>query len=365
MLILPRQGYLIENISGYATYRDNSIPTGKLKKRSSNMASKRKLKGKWYIRVRYNGKEKLIPTYTSIERDANILLRQFKLNEQEVKLGLSEHLLYQKLTIEDCIKYFKRNYKTEKGIEQSTMDSYNVALNDFENCFSYTNNFYDIVKSDYPALVTYLSLRYNKTTVNIRLRGIRAFLNYLNEKDFIKETPFNVKQIKLDKSFHKFIKPDELKKLYNAVDIPQLLSCFRVFEITGMRRSELSNSYRDGEFIHIIKSKVRAERIIPIPANYINDYDIAIQAGYSPVWLSKAFTKYAIKAKLQGKTLHSLRHTFAYKKLLETNNIQCVKELLGHSTVTTTEIYTKMPMEYLFQVFVNDKQEGINIHAKT
>ena len=100
------------------------------------MASLRKRRGKWYIRIRFNGREKIIPTHTSIKRDAEIQLKQFQLNETQVKLGLQESLVYDRITLQDCIRYFQLNYIAEKGIEQSTMDSYKLALKDLANCLA-------------------------------------------------------------------------------------------------------------------------------------------------------------------------------------------------------------------------------------
>ena len=105
------------------------------------------------------------------------------------------------------------------------------------------------------------------------------------------------------------------------------------------------------------KSKNRKQRIIPIPLERIPDYDLAIQSDLSPSRISHIFSDICIKAGLKGKTLHCLRHTFALSKLLELNNISLVKELLGHSSVQVTEIYTQFPKPFLKQVF---EQRQIN-----
>ena len=52
-------------------------------------------------------------------------------NEQEVKLKLSEHLLFKKRTIKDCLDYFMKHYQTEKGITDITLSSYKMALDNF------------------------------------------------------------------------------------------------------------------------------------------------------------------------------------------------------------------------------------------
>ena len=319
------------------------------------MASLRKLKGKWYVRIFFNGKEKIIPTYTSIRRDAEITLRRFKENEQEVKLNLADHLLNSGVTVEDCIRFFNSNYKVEKGITESTYRIYKLSINDFKNCFKLKTRLNDLTKRDYSKLVTFLKMKYNETTVNIRLRGIRAFLNYLLEKDFIKSLPFPIKQIKTDKAPPKMITPEEMELIYSQIEDPALLSTYKVLEVTGMRVGELKNSHRDGEFIIVEKSKARKKRYVPIPVEYIQAFDTAKKTLYSDSWLSRSFTKASKKAGLKGKTAHSLRHTFAYRMLLETDNIQLVRDMLGHSSTIVTELYTQIPTEYLKQVFTDKK----------
>ncbi|NQV37292.1 MAG: tyrosine-type recombinase/integrase [Candidatus Marinimicrobia bacterium] len=322
------------------------------------MASLRKLKGKWYVRIFYCGKEKIIPTYTAIKRDAEIVLRRYQENEQEVKLRLADHLLESRVTIDICIKYFNANYQTERSIQDSTCKIYRLALNDFKDCFESTKEIYKITKRDYPILIEYLKSKYSVTTCNIRLRAIRSFLNYLDEKDFIKALPFSIKQIRIDQTPPKMIKPSDLKKIYQNIGDHKLLSAFKVLEVTGMRVGEIKNSHRDGDFIIVEKSKNRRQRFIPIPNEYIQDYDIARDVNYSDGWLSHSFSKASKLAGLEGKTAHCLRHTFAYRMLLETDNIQLVRDMLGHSSTKVTEIYTQIPTEYLKQVFTN---KGINI----
>ena len=57
-------------------------------------------------------------------------------------------------------------------------------------------------------------------------------------------------------------------------------------------------------------------------------------------------------------SIHALRHTFALKTLMESGNIQTVKEILGHSSVTVTEIYTKYPKDYIKQIFKVTRNES-------
>lgn len=86
---------------------------------------------------------------------------------------------------------------------------------------------------------------------------------------------------------------------------------------------------------------------------------------YKPNRISKTFSKLRDKAKVStNKSLHSLRHTFALRKLLELGNIYLVKEMLGHSSVNTTQIYLQFPDGYIKEVLadwlpqINDKVDS-------
>jgi len=182
-------------------------------------------------------------------------------------------------------------------------------------------------------------------------------LNFLFEKGLIKQIPFRVKQIKTDRQLPKFITPSEMDKIYKQVVDPKLLATFRIYEATGLRLSELFQSKLTGDFITVEQSKGRKQRIIPIPADRIQDYLLATGDPYSTGFISHSFHKACTDSGLTGKTIHSLRHTFALRKLLETNNLQLVKELLGHSSVKVTEIYTAIPADFLAQIFT---QRSIN-----
>ncbi|HPC36735.1 MAG TPA: tyrosine-type recombinase/integrase [Candidatus Marinimicrobia bacterium] len=322
------------------------------------MAGLRLLKGKFYIRVWIDGKEKLLPTGTSNRRDAEIQRTRIERQETEIKQKIRDEIdaIKNRLTIQAGVDFFIKNIGTERNVTGSTVKTYRLAVNDFINALGRLVYFNSIKRENYSDLLNYLQARYNSTTVNIRLRGIRAMLNYLDDKGMIQK-PFHVKQIKADKHLPKFITPDEMDAIYKQVDDPKLAATFRVYEFTGMRLSELFHSRLDGDFIKVEQSKGRKERIIPIPFQNVKDYQLATINPYSISFISHSFSKACKAAGITGKTLHALRHTFALRKLIETNNIQLVKELLGHSSVTVTEIYTAFPTDYLVQVF---KDRAIN-----
>jgi len=314
------------------------------------MATLRKIKNLYYIRIWINGREKCFSTGTSIHADAKRQLKKFHSMETEIKQKVRNDWDNPSLDISKAIKMFLAEVKIERNLRDKTMDIYKTALKNFQDCFKGYEKFEDFSKTDISVLVRYLKHRYGDTSLNMYLRNIRSFFNYLYEKELIPELPFKIKQIRIDSEKPKFITPEDLEKIYSNIHNPKMLSTLKVYEVTGLRLRELHNSIRDGKYIKVVKSKGRKERIIPIPENYINDYDIATNHPYRGSSISQAFRRACAKVGIR-RSIHSMRHTYAIRKLIETNNIVFVKELLGHRSVQTTEIYLKFPREYLMDIF--------------
>jgi site-specific recombinase XerD len=308
----------------------------------------------YYARKRHLREESLKSLKTKNKYIAEKIIRELNEELHREILGLKPKA--NKNTIDGCINYFYQYYQKEKGITNSTLDCYRLGINDLKNAFIQKRTFNDLKRLDYSVLIDYLYTQgYNPTTINIRLRGIRTFLNYIKEIELIPELPFKIKQIKVEKKLPQFITPEEIEKIFSVVDDEKHLATFKTLLITGMRVGELRDSIRDKNFIKVTTSKSKSERIIPISDEYIADYDLATSPTLESGYISKSFRKYADSVGINDKTLHSLRHTFALKTLMETNNIYYVKNQLGHTSVTTTEIYLKFPENYIKQIF---KEKG-------
>jgi len=361
--------------------------------------------GPYYVRVWLPNlkKNKLICTYTENRKEAERKLRLIQEMEWMVKAeqslllaGLSEHRNDGKLlrsidealgldttiTLEKAVNSYLESCKGR--ISKSTISSYNLALNDLKKALGPTTRITQLSKHHFEKIIDYfMKSGYNNTTVNIRLRGIRAFIHWLEDNEYVEKIPFKVKLLKINDELPKFLTPDEIKAIYDQVNDPVMLATFRVYEGTGIRLSELFNSRLNGKFLTVI-GKGSKERVVPIPEVLISDYKLAI-AEFEDVKrmaaeelvdekaikrriqkyikartdrITHAFTEAKRDAKIKGnKTLHALRHTFALRMLVELGDIYLVKKLLGHSSVTVTEIYTKFPMDFLKQVFESKTHE--------
>ena len=339
------------NSGGYGTgnFRVRLVlPNSKRTKTFSTGTSNRKIAEKFLDRI--NTIEKLakaengaiIALYNDLKGDSGLVESINKELGNEYTITLSR-------AVDDYLDDCKLR------VSINTVKSYKLALRDLCGALKKSTRLSELTKADYSITLSYLKDRFNDTTVNIRLRGIRAFLKWLVENEYINKMPFTIKQLKLKERLPKFITPQELKLIYKNTIDPLLLSHFKVYVGTGMRLSELKSSILEGNFIRVI-GKGNKERLIPIPCDLIEDYQITMAANYKTDRISKGFTESVRKAKIRGKkTLHSLRHTFALQKLVELGQKHLVQELLGHSSVTVTEIYTKFPQNYLKEVFLSNQ----------
>ncbi|MFH0912057.1 MAG: site-specific tyrosine recombinase/integron integrase [Patescibacteria group bacterium] len=220
-------------------------------------------------------------------------------------------------------------------------------------------------------------------TQNYHIIALRAFLKFLAKQD-IKSLP--AEKIELGKTTERhidFLGLDELSSIFAAVPRDDKLESLRDLTIltvlfsTGLRVSELTNLKRKhidlkrGEFM--VRGKGDKPRIVFLSkeaAQLVQTYfkrrtDNAESAFIShagaiphesltPRSIQRIVQKYATLAGLIKKvTPHTLRHSFATDLLINGADIRSVQEMLGHSSITTTQIYTHITNPQLKEVHRN------------
>ncbi|NQT25334.1 tyrosine-type recombinase/integrase [candidate division KSB1 bacterium] len=302
------------------------------------------------------------------------------------------------LTLKTAAERFLKSRVNE--ISSGTSKSYALALKDLQAALNPGTQVKSLKRGDYDTLVAFLVAHYNVSTTNIRLRGIRTFIHWLMEFELIEKRPFKIKQLKNEK-LPKFLTPEEITGIFKHVSDPVIRSAFRVYQYTGIRLSELYSSELEGSFLKV-RGKGNKSRFVPLPQEVRDDFLIAVAGGYSHHTITHHFTDCWRKSLLErhqdklpetglqgltkkrirelvfqileeqhakvlnkteltmaekreahsnAKSLHSFRHTFAVRTWLKTSDIYAVKKLLGHTTVSVTEIYMKFPEAYLKQIF--------------
>lgn len=283
-----------------------------------------------------------------------------------------------------AIKGFQSYLKLEKSLSANSIEAYTRDIDKLHQ-FADRENF----KLD-PESVSLADLRdfivwaanlgmIPSTQARI-LSGIKAFYKYLLMEDIIKSDPSELLESpKITRKLPDTLSIDDINKLIEVIDLSKpeggrnkailevLYGCgLRVSELTELK---LSNLYLEIEFIKVT-GKGSKERLVPIGASAIKALKIWMESlrvhiplkkGEEDIVflnrrgarLSRVYIFMLIKqlAELAGihKTIspHTLRHSFATHLVEGGADLRAVQEMLGHESITTTEIYTHLDREYL------------------
>lgn len=331
------------------------------------MATLVKKRNKYYVRIRLpGGKEKTFPTKTGNRRAAEQFLQVFQQKEALLKARLITEAELEDLDLQDAVDRFIRECKLN-GRRPTTINSYQLSLDNLVDANSPSLPVKSLTKKHFQKMVAVLhkkkigdtNKKLKDNTINIRIRSVNTFMNWLYKEGYILDR-IKVSEIKVDEPLPKFLTPQELENLYTQVHNPKMYSTLKVYEGTGIRLSELHHSHLEGNYLIIPAeySKSRRDRMIPVDEEIKEHYRIAMTNPFQPHSVTHAFHKYAKKAKLPSdKTLHSMRHTYALRKLMETHDITVVRELLGHSDIKTTMIYTKFRPDFISELLKPETPE--------
>jgi integrase/recombinase XerC len=215
---------------------------------------------------------------------------------------------------------------------------------------------------------------YSKATVARKLATLRSFFKFLNKRGLTGNNPMlAIRTPKLEKRLPKFMTEEQVTRLLNTPKDTELLgardkSMLEVIYSTGLRVSELVGlNLEDIDFVGgiiKIRGKGKKERISPIGQTaavaiqkYLNlrkqvvSPDQASQALFvnkhgqrlSTRSVRRKLDKYLIEAHLDPDiSPHTLRHSFATHMLNHGADLRSVQELLGHQSLSTTQIYTHL-----------------------
>lgn len=271
----------------------------------------------------------------------------------------------------------------QKRLDAKTLKAYRIDLMQFCNQIS-TKEVLEITPNTLENYIAQLHQQYKPKTVRRKIASIKAFFHYLEYKDFIIQNPFNKIQIKfrepviLPKTIPLHTVETLLSTVYkqysNAKTDYQRKNALRdaaIIELlfsTGIRISELCslkmNDVNLSDQTVLIYGKGSKERklqignadVIRILEEYKNNFLTKIQAAnhffvnqtgsvISDQSVRRAIKKYASLASIELHiTPHMFRHTFATSLLEADVDIRYIQEMLGHSSINITEIYTHVAM---------------------
>nr|WP_222943848.1 site-specific tyrosine recombinase XerD [Pedobacter sp. N36a] len=277
--------------------------------------------------------------------------------------------------------------KLERSLSGNSIAAY---INDVQKLFQYFESVEEkpsvkeIKPADLKKFISWINdLGMLPSTQARVISGLKSFFSFLMLEQIIEEDPSALLETpRLGKKLPDVLNIEEINALIEAIDaskpegmrnkaiIELLYSCgLRVSELTNIR---ISNIFAESEFVKIV-GKGNKERIIPIGAvalKYIKIYlessrvHIPIKKGYEDyIFLNRRGTglsrisvftiikDLALAAGLKKSiSPHTFRHSFATHLIEGGADLRAVQEMLGHSSITTTEIYTHLDRNYLREI---------------
>ena len=283
-------------------------------------------------------------------------------------------------------RFLKHIYNRNSGSEH-TVSAYKRDIDEFIN-FLNSENIDSFEECDRIAVLNYIAFLRNKinksgylknSSIARKLCSLRSLYAYLNEYIGINNNPFvYIKTPKQSKRIPEFLFQDELDQLFNSIDLNSdegirnramlelmYASGLRVSEVVNLKVSDVDY---DEEIVHIT-GKGDKQRIVPFYPEltpYLRNYQRNVRNKWCPDLKNEYFflnqrgkqltsrgiqyilDKCVINSELNMKVHpHMFRHSFATHLLDNGVDLRIVQELLGHSSLSTTQIYVHVSQEKL------------------
>lgn len=282
------------------------------------------------------------------------------------------------------LKQFISFLLVEKNLSKNTAEAYKT---DVEKIILYISendlelDVETITYNDLSLFITWINqFNLNSNSQARMITGIKSFFNYLVYEDIIKTSPAELLESpKISRKLPVILNYIEIDNIINQANINKqtgernkaiidtLYSCgLRVSELTNMKLSNL----RFNERLILIEGKGNKERLIPIGRSAINNINNYIDNSRKTIKIKKEFEDYLFLSingeKLSKVTIseiikeitksiglkkkvtpHTFRHSYATHLIEDGCNINDLKNLLGHESITTTELYVQLNTEFL------------------
>lgn len=285
------------------------------------------------------------------------------------------------------VESFLRYISYEKRYSQHTVKSYQNDLKQFEQFAQQKFNISGLEEATQLMIrswvLSLMDVGNSSRSVNRKIASLRSFYKFLLKREMITKDPTQkIKSLKVKKELPGFANEKEFSDFLDRLVFEDSLEgkteqvILELLYGTGIRLSELIglkvSDFKPSESTIKVLGKRNKERIIPVSKslahllkNLITDknhafsheqdsYLIVNQNGGQayPMMIYRIVKKYLSQVpSLDKKSPHALRHTFATHLLNKGADLNAVKDLLGHSSLAATQVYTHNSLEKLKSVF--------------
>ena len=285
------------------------------------------------------------------------------------------------------LRSFLNYLLVDKGLSNNTVKAYEADVSSFFQWLDNEDLKYKNLQEDH--INQYISFLFQRkmrsSSVNRKISSIKSFYIFLVKRNFVKNSPLNdLVTPKQEKYLPESMSEAEVDKLLNSPDVSNKIenrdkAMIEMLYATGMRISELVNlKMTDVDMKRCVVKvfgKGSKERLVPFGEtaldslkSYLNDRE---QSSSKEIFLSnrgKKMTRvafwqrvkvYLIRENLKNSiSPHTLRHAFATHLLNRGADLRSVQLLLGHSDLSTTQIYTHIAKQRLSDVLKKHHPRG-------
>lgn len=279
---------------------------------------------------------------------------------------------------------FIRHIEVELRRSQHTVKAYQKDLEQFAQYMKNTYEQESLLETDFNQVRSYIvylmEAKLDKRSINRKVATLRSFYSFLVQKGKLTSNPMlKIKALKTDKKLPNYVEEKPMEKLLKEIPFDPDFAGIRdkvVIELlygTGIRLAELITLELNDVDLYDGKIKVfgkrKKERIVPITQHlqqvleaYLSERKLIATANTLivtdkgeqtyPMFIQRIIKKYlTMVTSLKQRSPHVLRHTYATHLLNNGAELMAVKELLGHTSLSATQLYVHNTVEKLKKAY--------------